>query len=53
VLFLLGAQFVVFLRWIHRRMRERDPAGVHSRFGVETFAEHLPRVAQHGRAAGN
>jgi hypothetical protein len=41
VLFSVGAQFVVFLRWIHRRMRDDEMQRVFIR---DLALKHLPSI---------
>jgi hypothetical protein len=41
VLFSMGAQFVVFLRWIHRRMRDDEIQHVFIR---DLALKHLPSI---------
>ena len=41
VLFSVGAQFVVFLRWIHRRMRDDEMQRVFIR---DLALKHLPAI---------
>jgi hypothetical protein len=41
VLFSVGAQFVVFLRWIHRRMRDDEIQRVFIR---DLALKHLPSI---------
>jgi len=47
VLLPIGVQFVVFLRWLHRRIRDDE---IHRAFVYEVATTHLPHI-YHGLRA--